>query len=432
MSSDSVPARAVPARAVPAPAVTCRADAAAADVADPLAFARSRFVLPDGVRYLDGNSLGALPAGVAPALTDAISRQWGRDLITSWNGNGWWELPAGVGDRIGALVGAAPGQVICGDSTTVQLYQAITAAAQLAPQRNVLLADLNNFPTDRYVADAIGRQLGLRVVPIRPGEAVEVLARDGRDVAVVALSAVDYRTGELYDLPATTAAAHAAGSAVVWDLAHAAGAVPLELDALEADFAVGCSYKYLNGGPGAPAWIYLARRHQDRVQFPIVGWHGHRDPFALAEHYIPAADASRARLGTPPVLSMLALQAALDVWEGVELATVRTKSLTMTETVIAFADRELSGYAVEVVTPRETSRRGSQVALRMPQAYAVCQALVARGVIGDFRAPDLLRLGFAPLYLRHVDVWDALEALREVLDREAWRDPAFALVATVT
>ncbi|MEP6853819.1 MAG: kynureninase [bacterium] len=419
----------------PAPApvpLTSRAEAEAADRDDPLAFVRDRFVLPEAMRYLDGNSLGALPRSVIDALRDAVERQWGHDLIGSWNANGWWDLPVRVGDRIGALIGAAPGQVICGESTTVQLYQAITAASRLVPDRQVVLADATDFPTDRYVADAVAQQFGLAVRPVRPGDAAAVLAEVGDEVGVVALSAVDFRTGELYDLAAITAAAAAAGAVVVWDLAHAAGAVPVELDAIGADLAVGCSYKYLNGGPGAPAWIYLARRHQERLSLPIVGWHGHREPFGLDGPFEPAAGAVRARLGTPPVLSMTALEAALDVWDGVDLASVRAKSLALTATVIDFADRELAGFGVHVATPRDPARRGSQVALRLEHGYEVCQALIARGVVGDFRAPDLLRLGFAPLYLSHVDVWDAMEQLRNVLDTQAWREPAYAVRATVT
>ena len=415
------------------PAVrTSRADAAAADATDPLAFARDRFAIPAGVCYLDGNSLGALPAAVPAAVADAVTRQWGRDLITSWNGNGWWTLPARVGDRIGALVGAAPGQVICGDSTSVQLYQAVTAAVLANRERRILLADAGNFPTDRFIGDSIGAQFGLDVLAVPPADAVATLRELGDQVAATSLSAVDYRTGELCDLAAITTAAHDVGAVTVWDLAHAAGALPVDLDGIGADYAVGCSYKYLNGGPGAPAWIYIATRHQAGAQLPLTGWHGHRAPFAMDEHYLPAEGIGRARIGTPPLLSMLSLEAALTVWDGVDLEALRAKSLSMTATVIDFADRELAGAGVTVVTPREPWRRGSQVALRMPDAYAVCQALIERGVIGDFRTPDLLRMGIAALYLRHVDVWDALEQLRDVLVTAAWRDTRFAERVAVT
>ncbi len=406
--------------------VITRADAVAADARDPLRAVRARFVLPDGVIYLDGNSLGALSGSVPAAVADAVTRQWGQDLIRSWNDNGWWTLPARVGDRIGALIGAAPGQVICGDSTSVQLFQALTFAARLAPGRRVLITDGDNFPTDQYVADSVAELLGLTVRRVSPAELVVDDGLLADDVAVVAFSAVDFRTGELWDAEAITAAAHAHGAAVVWDLAHVAGAVPFDLDRLGADAAVGCGYKYLNGGPGAPAWIYLPHRHHAAARLPLTGWQGHADPFALAPSYEPAAGIEQARIGTPPLLSMLSLEAALSVWDGVVLADVRAKSLALAELVISRAD----ALELPVATPRAPERRGSQVSLRLPAAYEVCQALIARGVIGDFRAPDLLRFGLTPLYLGFAQVWDAMDALADVLATESWRDPAYARAAT--
>lgn len=399
-----------------------RADAEALDARDPLAFTRSRFALPEGVVYLDGNSLGALPASVRAAVSDAVDRQWGDDLIGSWNGNDWWTLPRRVGDRIGALVGAAPGQMLCGDSTSVQLFQALTAAAWLRPDRRVLVTDAANFPTDQYLADAVGRMLDLDVRRVTPAE----LAVDA-DTAVVALSVVDYRTGELWDVEAITRAVHDAGALMVWDLCHAAGALPFDLDALGADAAVGCTYKYLNGGPGSPAWLYLPYRHQ-AADLPLTGWMGRANPFDLAQTYEPADGIERARIGTPPVLSMLALEAALDVWDGVDLDAVRAKSLALADLLIARAD----ALGVEVVTPREHDHRGSQVSLRHERAYELCQALIARGVVGDFRAPDLLRLGLTPLYLRYVDVWDAMDVLTDVLTTGAHLDPAYARTESAT
>jgi kynureninase len=409
---------------VPEP-ITSRAGAEAADAVDPVAPARARFSVPEGVVYLDGNSLGALPLTVPAAVEDTVTRQWGRDLIGSWNSNGWWTLPTQVGDRIGALVGAAPGQVICGDSTSVQLFQALVGLVRLRPGRRTLVTDGANFPTDQYLAESVARLLDLTLVRVSPADVASVL---GPDVGVVAFSAVDYRTGELWDAPAVTAAVHDAGALMMWDLAHAAGALPFALDVLEVDAAVGCSYKYLNGGPGAPAWIYLAARHQDAVDLPLTGWQGHVAPFDLAETYLPAAGAEQARIGTPPVLSMRALDAALDVFDAVSLAEVRAKSQALTSLIIERAD----DLGVPTATPRDPARRGSQVSLRLPQAYEVTQALIARGVVGDFRAPDLLRLGCAPLYLRFVDVWDAMETLRDVLATEQWRDPAYATRAAVT
>lgn len=405
---------------VPDP-ITSREAAVAADEADPLAYARARFVLPEGVIYLDGNSLGALPVDVPAALDDTVTREWGGDLIASWNNNGWWTLPARVGDRIGALVGAAPGQVMCGDSTSVQLFQAVVALARLNPARRVIVTDGGNFPTDQYIAESAARLLGMQLVRVSPPDLPRVL---DQNTAVVAFSAVDYRTGELWDAPAITAGVHGAGAFMLWDLAHAAGALPFELDAIGADAAVGCSYKYLNGGPGAPAWIYLAGRHQPVADLPLTGWQGHAEPFALAPGYAPAVGVERARIGTPPVLSMRALDAALDVFDGVAMADIREKSLALTELVIRYADAALPG--VQAVTPRDPCRRGSQVALRMPAAYEVTQSLIARGVVGDFRAPDLLRLGFAPLYLTYTQVWDAMDTLHGVLASGEWQDPAYA------
>jgi kynureninase len=373
--------------------------------------------------YLDGNSLGPLPVGVATAVADGVRRQWGADLIASWNANGWWTLPTRVGDRIGALIGAAPGQVVCGDSTSIQLFQALTALARLNPGRGTIITDGGNFPTDQYLAESVARMLGLRLVRTSPADLQTVL---DDDTAVVSLSAVDYRTGERWDAPAITAAVHEAGALMMWDLCHAAGALPLDVDGLGADAAVGCSYKYLNGGPGAPAWLYLPARLQAAADLPLTGWHGHADPFGLEPEYAPADGITRGRIGTPAVLGMLALEAALDVWDGVELAAVRAKSLALTDLVIGYAERHLAGFGVEPVTPREHERRGSQVALRMPHAYEVTQALIARGVVGDFRAPDLLRLGFAPLYLGFAEVWGAMEVLGDVLASAAYRDPAYA------
>jgi kynureninase len=388
---------------------------------DPLAHVKERFCLPDKVIYLDGNSLGALPANVPAALDDAVTRQWGTDLISSWNGNGWWTLPGRVGDRIGRLVGAAPGQVMCGDSTSVQLFQALVAMARLKPKRRTLITDSTGFPTDQYLAESVARMLDMRLLRITPDAVDEVLSED---TAVVALGAVDYRTGELWDARGLTDIIHRAGAAVLWDLAHVAGVVPFDLDGIGADAAVGCSYKYLNGGPGAPAWIYLPMRHQEAADLPLTGWHGHIAPFDLESGFTPANGIERARIGTPHLLSMLALEASLDVFDDLSMDDVRAKSLAITRLVIDYADAYLPDATV--VTPRTDERRGGQVALRVRQAYEVTQALIARGVVGDFRTPDVVRLGFSPLYLGFAEVWDAMEILREVLETKAYEDPAYA------
>ncbi|HEV2885928.1 MAG TPA: kynureninase, partial [Jatrophihabitans sp.] len=375
-----------------------------ADADDELAHLRDRFELPDATVYLDGNSLGPLPRAVLPALTELVRRQWGQDLITSWNVHDWWGLPRRVGDRLAGLIGAAPGQVICGDSTSVQLFQAMVAACRLRPGRSVLLTDGANFPTDQYLADSVGRLLGLQVIRLHPSELAAYLAEHGEQVAAVSFSLVDYRTGELFDAAELTRAAHACGAMMVWDLCHAIGALPVALDEIGADLAVGCTYKYLNGGPGSPAFVYIAHRHQRQVRLPLTGWNGHREPFGLNGSYVPADSIERARIGTPALLSMAALQAALTAFDGVRIEQLRAKSLTLTQQVIEFADQRLAHFGVEVVTPRRPELRGSQVSLRMPEAYQVCQALIERGVIGDYRAPDLLRLGFTPMYLSFTEV----------------------------
>ncbi|MGW0662352.1 kynureninase [Streptodolium elevatio] len=406
--------------------------AAELDAADGLAALRDRFLLPEGVVYLDGNSLGALPAAVPDAVEDAVRRQWGTDLIRSWNDNDWWDAPTRIGDAVGRLVGAAKGQVVCGDSTSVQLYNALTGAARLRPGRKLLLTDPDHFPTDQYIADAVARTLGLTVrrVPVR--ELPGVLAADGPDVAVAAYGPVDYRTGELYDMAALTDAVHAAGAVVLWDLCHAAGAVPVELDAIGADFAVGCGYKYLSGGPGAPAFVYVAARHQDAFDHAITGWHGHAEPFGMHGTYTPAPGISRARIGTPPLLSMLALEAALTAFDGVDMKALRAKSTSLTGFFLDCADTLLDGLGFTVATPRDPERRGSQVSLRHEHAYPMVQALIARGYIGDMRAPDILRFGFNALYVTHADVAGLAAELLRITEERDYADGRFAARSTVT
>lgn len=394
---------------------------------------RDRFELPPGLVYLDGNSLGALPRGVAAALEDAVRVQWGSDLVASWNDHGWWDAPLRVGDAIAPLVGAAPGQVVVGDSTTVRLHQALHAAARLRPDRPVLLTDPGSFPTDLYVAAGVAEQVGWTVVTVPPDEAETALARlaaEGRPVGAVAYSQVDYRTGRLWDLAGVTAAAHEAGALAVWDLCHSAGAVEVGLDLHQVDLAVGCTYKFLNGGPGSPAYLYVARRHLVEAANVLPGWHGHARPFAMEPTYEPALGIGRFRVGTPPVLSMVALEAALGVFEGVDLGAVRTRSLSLTRYLRETIEELVP--ALDVVTPAEDQRRGSQLSVRHPEAYGVVRALAARGVLGDFRTPDVVRLGVAAPYLTHVDMLTAARALRAVLDGEEHRDPAYAQRAQVT
>jgi kynureninase len=396
--------------------------AAALDAADPLAPLRARFVLPDGVIYLDGNSLGALSAPVAGRLGDVVTRQWGEHLVRAWNDDRWWTAPERIGDRIGALIGAAPGQTVAGDSTSVQLFNLLTAAARM--RDGVIVTDAGQFPTDGYLADSVGRLLGREVV--RTPDPYAALGRG--DVAVLAWSTVDFRTGELWDMAGLTAAAHEAGAVVVWDLCHAAGAMPLRLDADGVDLAVGCTYKYLSGGPGSPAFCYVARRHQAGLDQPLTGWHGHSRPFAMEPGYRGADGIARARIGTPPMLSLLALEAALDVFDGVDLGAVRAKSLRLGEFFIAGADQ--AGF--EVITPRAAGRRGSHVTLRQPDALPVMAALIEAGVVGDVRPPDLLRFGFNALYNSFGDLAAALDILREVVTSGRYREARFRARPTVT
>ena len=400
------------------------------DAADPLGPVREQFVLPDGVVYLDGNSLGALYGPVADRLGTVVTRQWGNHLIRAWNDDGWWAAPQRVGDRIGALIGAAPGQTVVGESTSVQLFNAITAAARLREGRPVILTDAAHFPTDGYIAASAGRMLGLEVC--RADDPWETLRRRGGDVAVVAWPAVDYRTGELWDVAGLTSAAHDAGAVVVWDLCHAVGAVPLHLDADSADLAVGCTYKYLSGGPGSPAFIYVAARHQAVFDQPLTGWTGHAQPFAMEPGYAPAPGIARARIGTPAILSLLALDAALDVFGTASLATIRAKNIGLGEFFISGVDDLLGGLGFGVVTPRAAARRGSHVALRHPDAHPIMGALIESGVIGDVRPPDLLRFGFNALYTSYADIYDALQALREVTASGAYRDPRFSIRKAVS
>ena len=404
-----------------------RAGALDAEHAD--AYRPERFDLPADTIYLDGNSLGALPRAVPAALADAATRQWGQRLIRSWNESDWWGAPERVGDRIGTLIGAAPGQVVVTDSTSVNLFKVYVAAARMRPGRPVVLVDPASFPTDLYVLHTAAGLAGLTVEMAAPDEAAARL-RGRDDVALAAYSSVDYRTGELWDLTAITAAAHEAGALACWDLCHSAGVLDLRLDDDGADFAVGCGYKYLNGGPGAPAYIYVRRELQEAFESPLTGWQGHARPFSMDGTFEPAPGITRARVGTGPLLSLLSLEAALTAYEGVSPTALRARSRSLTTFFIAALDA--LGADLEVATPREDARRGSQVAVRHPEAYAVVQALMARGVVGDFREPDLVRLGFAPLYVSHTDAATAALVLTQVVRDEEYASEQFRARATVT
>jgi kynureninase len=403
----------------------------AMDRADPLAAHRDAFVLPEGMIYLDGNSLGALPRTTAQRVADCIAQEWGRDLITSWNKAGWIELPRRLGDKIARLVGAAPGEVLVADSTSVNLFKVLAAALALRPGRRTILSDRGNFPSDLYMAQGLAalRDAGHRLHLAEPDA---VLADIGSDTAVVMLTEIDYRSGRRHDMRAITAAAHRAGALTIWDLAHSAGAGPVDLGGCGADFAVGCGYKFLNGGPGAPAFLYVAARHQDGFAQPLSGWLGHLAPFAFEAGYRPAQGIGRYLCGTPPVLSMVALECGLDTILAADLGAIRAKAMALGDLFVALVEQFCAGHGLEVACPRDAAARGSQVSFRHPHGYAIVQALIARGVIGDFRAPDILRFGLAPLYLSHADIWRAVAALRDVMDTRAWDDPRFARRAAVT
>ncbi len=411
----------------PRPPAISRADAAALDARDPLAACRDRFQLPPGVIYLDGNSLGALPRTVPPRLQRAVEQEWGVGLIRSWNDADWYPAPQRVGARIAQLVGANPNEVVVADSTSVNLFKVLVAALRMRPGRTRIVGELGNFPTDVYVAGGVAELMNAEFVALEP-EAV--LAAIDERTAIVSLTHVNYKTGRLYDMAAITRRAHDAGALVVWDLCHTAGAMPCALNACAADFAVGCGYKYLNGGPGAPAFVFVAERHHAALRQPLRGWHGHAQPFAFVDQYRAAGGVDQMLVGTAPQLGLIALEAALEAFDGVDLGVLRAKSVALTDLFIRLTDEVLTGFGL--AAPRDASQRGSQVSLTHEEGYAIVQALIARGVIGDFRAPDILRFGFAPLYVRFVDVWDAVEALRDIMATRAWATPEFRQRKAVT
>jgi len=416
---------------MPFASMTTRDACVARDSADPLRGFRDRFVLPEGVVYLDGNSLGPMPRAAADVLNRTIEQEWGHDLIRSWNSAGWFDMPARLGDRIGALLGAAPGQTLICDTTSINLYKAIHAAIGLRPDRNVVIAEEESFPTDLYIIEgamrSAGRPMQRRLIG-RDGPSIDSLLDD--QVAVAVLSHVNYRTGELLDMAGITRRLHDSGALVVWDLCHSAGVVEIAFDRHAVDFAVGCTYKYLNGGPGSPAFISVAKTHQAAAQHPLSGWWGHAAPFAFDRDFRPDAGIRRFLCGTQPIISLRGVEVALDAMQGVEMAALRQKSLALTELFMARVGALLPG--LDIVTPRLPSSRGSQVGISFDKGYAVVQAMIERGVIGYFRAPDLMRFGFAPLFVRYQDVWDAAEILASCINAEVWRDPRFDRVLDVT
>jgi kynureninase len=420
--------------------MTLLQDCRALDTNDPLHALRDLFTLPEGVIYLDGNSLGPLPKAAPDRIAQAVRDEWGQGLIRSWNTAGWFEMPQRLGDKIGTLIGAAPGEVVATDSTSVNLFKVLSAGLSMVaadtPARRMVLSERSNFPTDLYIAEGLCRERGFQLRLLEPEEIAAAL---DDHTAILMLTHVNYRTGAMHDMAAVTRAAHAAGALVVWDLAHSAGAVEVDLRGADADFAVGCGYKYLNGGPGAPAFAWVHPRHADRFWQPLSGWWGHAAPFAFTPDYRPAAGIARYLCGTQPVLSMTALECGLATVLAAQplggMAALRRKSLALTDLFIALVEERCAGHGLGLATPRTHAQRGSQVCLtRDTGAYAIVQALIARGVIGDFRAgaPDILRFGFTPLYLRFEDVWHAVDHLRQVLDTEEWRRAEFNRQQAVT
>jgi kynureninase len=381
------------------------------DALDPLAGSRDAFELPAGVVYLDGNSLGALPASVPAQVQDVVRRQWGEQLIGAWDASAWWQAPERVGDRIARFLGAAPGQVVVADSTSVNLFKLLVAAVRAAAPRQEILLDGHTFPTDAYVAESVGRLTGTRVVLVEPDELGGALSAR---TAVVLLNHVDYRTGRLLDMASLTELAHGCGAFALWDVSHSVGVLPLELDRLRVDLAVGATYKFLNGGPGAPSFVYVPQAAQARFDQPLTGWGGHADPFAMQPEYVPADGIARARAGTPDIVSLLTLDAALDVWDSVDLVAARAKGLQLTAFFMECVDALVAPGAVVVVTPRGDDR-GHQVSVQAAGSAGLVAALAARGVVVDHRPPSLLRFGFAPLYVSYRDALRAAQVLAEVL-----------------
>jgi kynureninase len=417
---------------------TTRQDCLARDAADPLRELRDLFDLPEGTIYLDGNSLGVMPRATPQRVAQVVQDEWGRDLIKSWNTAGWIHLPQRVGDKIAQLVGAGPGELVVADSTSVNLFKVLTAALRItdedAPERNVIVSERSNFPTDLYIAEGLARSQGYELVLVEPDE---IAAHLNERLAVLMLTQVNYRTGRVHDMAALTAAAHRAGALVVWDLCHSAGAIPVDLTGADADFAVGCGYKYLNGGPGAPAFVWAHPRHAGRFWQPLSGWMGHAEPFEFTPEYRPATGITRYLCGTPPVISLAALECGVDTLLAAQplggLVALRRKSIALTELFIELVESRCQGHGLSLASPRDAGIRGSQVCFAHESGgYAMVQALIARGVIGDFRAPDVLRFGFTPLYTSHTDVWDAVEHFAQVLEKEEWREARFNQRAAVT
>lgn len=408
---------------------TSRDDAEALDRDDPLRSFRDRFEIPDGLIYLDGNSLGALPRKTPERVAEVVREEWGKDLIAGWNTHDWISAPQRAGAKIARLIGAKSHEVIGADSVSVNIFKLAAAALKMRPGRRVIVSEKGNFPTDLYMLQGLAEFAGAELRAVERGEVVQAL---DEDVALLLLTHAHYKTGELYDMDGVTEAAHASGALTLWDLSHSTGALEVDLNGARADFAVGCGYKYLNGGPGAPAFLYAAERHHNEFSQPLSGWMGHKRPFEFIDDYEPGAGMDRALAGTPPILAFTALEAGLETFDGVEMHQLRTKSRQLGDLFLTRVKERCAGHGLKLACPEDSNARGSQVSLAHEDGYAVVQALIERGVVGDFRSPDILRFGFAPLYLRYVDVYDAVEHLAEVLETGDWREERFQTRAAVT
>jgi kynureninase len=406
--------------------------AQALDQSDVLAPFRERFLLPEGVIYLDGNSLGALPKGVAERVQKAILEEWGVGLIRSWNDAAWYPAPLRVGQQIARIIGAQPQEVVACDSTSVNLYKVLGAALKLRPGRKKIVCERGNFPTDAYIVASIAEQFGLEVIYAEQLDVPAAILSAGTDLAVVQLTQVNYKTGRVYDMASISAQTQAQGGMVIWDLAHSAGVLDVRLNECNVDFAVGCGYKYLNGGPGAPAFVYVREDLLPKIQQPLQGWHGHKAPFAFTHDYVAHPGIDQMLVGTASQLGLIAFEQALEAYDGVGLTAVRNKSMALGDFFIKLIDEQLAGFDIGLASPRSGQERGSQVALTHVQGYAIMQAVIARGVIGDFRAPNILRFGFAPLYVRFVDLWEAVQILKQVMQGRLWDRPEYLQQKAVT
>lgn len=401
------------------------------DQQDPLACFRDEFYLREGLIYLDGNSLGAMPLVAKQRALEVVEKEWGEDLITSWNKNGWFHKAETIGDKIAQLVGADPGEVMACDATGLNLYKLLSLSLNMRPDRKVIVMEGSNFPTDHYMAQGLIAQLG-QGHEIRFVEKDQIMDAITEDVAVVCLTEVHYKTGHLLDMKAITEKAHDIGALMIWDLCHSAGALPIDLNGCNVDFALGCGYKYLNGGPGAPSFIFVAKHHQGKAIQPLTGWWGHAAPFAFERDYRPADTIWQMLTGTQPMLSLAVLECGIDIMTRADMSLIREKSIKLCDYFISLVEEHCAGFGFELASPREGQQRGSQISFTHRNSFAVMQALIADEVVGDFRAPDIIRFGFTPLYVRYVDVWDAVMRLKNIMEKDLWQNPEYHKLSAVT